>query len=104
MNASFPPPDLHTFAPLIAIRHGQVDPHSPLSEQLDIASRQQAARIEAGNLRRLPQAELVEQRGLAMFLDAAADHARRLEGENAVLRAKLERHRGVIQSIREWWK
>lgn len=42
-------------------------------------SQQLAGMIEAGNLRRLPQHELVEMRALVMALDALADELREAE-------------------------
>ena len=42
-------------------------------------SQQLHGKIEAGNLRRLPQHELVEMRALVMALDALADELREAE-------------------------
>jgi len=63
---------------------------APLSERLRLASEQLAGRLEAGNMRRLPQCERTELRNLALFLSTVSTAALELENPPAPKR-------------RRWW-
>lgn len=50
-----------------------MDDSTPAVDRLRTMAQQLHGKIEAGNLRRLPQCELVELRGLVFALEAVAD-------------------------------
>ena len=60
-------------------------------------SQQLHGMIEAGNLRRLPQHEMVEMRSLVMALDALADELRDAEP------APIPRQPQMSPPPRKWW-
>ena len=74
---------------------GYYDPERALADQLRNAAHALHGKMEAGNLRRLPQCELVELRGLMMFLEAAADEAAH---QADMARRPTARERG------RWWR
>lgn len=50
-----------------------MDDTMPAADRLRAMAQQLHGKIEAGNLRRLPQCEIVDMRGLVFALDAVAD-------------------------------